>query len=69
MPHGVIKYFDPHKGIGFIQRADGQPDIFVRISNRAEPDIVAFVRGQRVRFEERADTRSGKPEAVNVVVL
>jgi cold shock CspA family protein len=36
MPHGAIKYFDPYKGIGFIQRAD---------------------------------TRSGKPEAFSVVVL
>lgn len=66
MPAGKVRLFNDAKGFGFIERDDGTGDIFVQVNNCT---VDGLVKGQRVRFDERADQRSGKPEAVNVVLV
>lgn len=65
---GTIKFYRDDKGYGFITPDDGSKDIFVHVSNCAE-GIDALGEGQRVRYDERASKRSGKPEAFAVALI
>jgi CspA family cold shock protein len=54
---GVVKWFDPAKGYGFIERDDGAGDVFVHYS---EIDYVGFKvlhEGERVEFGVKPDRR------------
>ena len=62
---GTVKFFNPMKGFGFIQRDDGQPDIFVHISAVERAGMVSLNEGDRVKFECEVDNR-GKQAAVNL---
>ena len=46
---GTVKWFDPRKGYGFIERDSGN-DIFVHINDMADPTARALQDGERVRF-------------------
>lgn len=46
---GTVKWFDPRKGYGFIQR-DGGDDIFVHSSAMEDPFARALEDGERVTF-------------------
>jgi cold shock protein len=64
---GVVKWFNNHKGYGFIGREDG-PDVFVHYSDIQEQNGRKTLReGQDVRFEVQ-EARKG-PKAVNVLAL
>jgi superfamily II DNA/RNA helicase/cold shock CspA family protein len=65
-PSGRIKWFNPHKGFGFIERHDGD-DLFVHFSNIEGADSRRLQEGQRVEFEI-APGRKGE-EARRVRVL
>ena len=62
---GTVKFFNPMKGFGFIQRDDGQPDIFVHISAVERAGMVSLNEGDRVKFDCEVDNR-GKQAAVNI---
>ena len=62
---GTVKFFNPMKGFGFIQRDDGQPDIFVHISAVERAGMVSLNEGDRVKFDCEVDNR-GKQAAVNL---
>ena len=54
---GVVRWFDPAKGYGFIERDDGAGDVFVHYS---EIDYVGFKvlhEGERVEFGVTPDRR------------
>jgi cold shock protein len=68
VPTGTVKFYKDDKGYGFITPDGADLDIFVHINNCAE-SIDVLEKGQRVRFEERISTRSGKPEAYDVDVV
>ena len=53
------------KGFGFIQRDDGQPDVFVHISAVERAGMVNLNEGDRVKFDLEVDNR-GKQAAVNL---
>lgn len=36
MPYGTVRWFDDHKGFGFIAPEDGAPDLFVHHTGIAE---------------------------------
>ena len=64
--HGLVKWFNPTKGFGFIQPADGGADVFVHISAVERSGLSALNEGQSVAYDLEQDRRSGKTSAVNL---
>ena len=62
---GVVKWFDPTKGYGFIAPEDGGKDIFVHISAVERAGIRQLNDGQAVSFEIEAG-RDGRQSATNL---
>ena len=65
MTNGIVKWFDNHKGYGFIEQEDG-PDVFVHHSGINATGFKSLSEGDSVTF----DVEQGKkgPSAVNVTV-
>lgn len=65
MANGIVKWFDDHKGYGFIQQDNG-PDVFVHHSGINASGFKSLSEGDKVTF----DVEQGKkgPAAVNVTV-
>jgi CspA family cold shock protein len=62
---GTVKWFNPQKGFGFIQPADGSKDVFVHISAVERAGLKTINEGQTISFElERG--QQGKTSAVNL---
>jgi CspA family cold shock protein len=62
MAIGTVKFFNTQKGFGFIQPADGSPDVFVHISAVERAGMATLVEGQKVSFDlvtERGKTAAG----------
>jgi len=64
---GRVKWFSPEKGYGFIERDDGEGDVFVHYSAIQEEGFKTLTEGQRVEFEIVEGTRG--PQASNVSKL
>ncbi|MFQ5972765.1 MAG: cold-shock protein [Alphaproteobacteria bacterium] len=67
MADGVVKWFNPAKGFGFIKPADGGRDVFVHISVVQRAGLTTLMEGQRVTFETSLDER-GRQQAEKLVV-
>ncbi len=63
MATGVVKWFNPTKGFGFIQPDDGGQDVFVHISAVERSGIGGLNEGQKVSYELERDRKSGKMSA------
>jgi len=63
---GIVKWFNPEKGFGFIEREGGE-DVFVHFSAIAMEGYKTLQEGQRVRFDIEQGQRG--PQASNVVPL
>ncbi len=63
---GVVKWFNPGKGFGFIQPSDGGGDVFVHISAVEQAGWRGLDEGQAVAFDLERDPRSGKTSATNL---
>jgi len=50
MPQGIVKWFNPAKGFGFIEQDNG-PDVFVHHSAINADGFKSLNEGQRVTFE------------------
>jgi CspA family cold shock protein len=66
MQTGTVKAFLSDKGYGFIEVAEGGPDVFFHSSAVPEPQRSNIVRGAKVSFE--VGTKRGKPQASAVEV-
>jgi CspA family cold shock protein len=66
MPTGTVKWFNPTKGYGFIQPAEGGKDVFVHISAVERAGLTSLNEGQRVEFE--LVSNRGKTSAENLKV-
>ena len=65
MTQGVVKFFNPVKGFGFITTANGE-DIFSHkshVKNTGFRDVL--VQGDNVQFEEKAEQKGKR--AYNIV--
>jgi CspA family cold shock protein len=51
MSSGIVKWFNPTKGFGFIEPSDGGKDVFVHISAVQEAGLAELKEGQKVEFE------------------
>jgi CspA family cold shock protein len=64
---GVVKWFKPDKGYGFIRPEDGGQDVFVHISAVQKAGYTNLAEGARVSYE-LITGRSGKLSAENLRV-
>ena len=64
MAIGIVKWFNPSKGFGFIQPEAGSKDVFVHISAVERSGIGTLTEGQRVSFD--VVTERGKQAAANL---
>ncbi|AKX93057.1 cold shock domain-containing protein [Neomoorella thermoacetica] len=61
---GKVKWFNPEKGYGFIEREDGK-DVFVHFSAIQEEGFKTLAEGQEVEFDIVEGPRG--PQAANVI--
>jgi cold shock protein len=67
MTTGIVKWFNPAKGFGFIQPDQGGNDVFVHISALESLGVNSLNEGQRVSFD--VSSQRGKPAAANIKLL
>ena len=68
MFEGKVKWFDPKKGYGFIQRDEGD-DVFVHFSNVTMDGFRKLDMGDEVEFELKQSKDGKGPEALNVKIV
>jgi cold shock protein len=66
MAEGVVKWFDPQKGYGFIEAA-GQPDVFVHHTSFKTKGLRTLNQGDKVSYEVVQGEKG--PRAESVVIL
>lgn len=64
MNNGTVKWFNAEKGVGFIEREDGD-DVFVHFSGIATDGYKTLEEGQKVEFDITEGQRG--EQATNVV--
>ena len=67
LQEGIVKWFSAEKGYGFIERQDGQGDVFVHFSAINGDGFRTLEEGQRVTFEVTQGQKG--PQAANVSVV
>lgn len=68
MTIGIVKFFNPGKGFGFIQPEDGSKDVFVHISAVQAAGLDELVEKQKVSFDIQSG-RDGRLSATNLKVV
>ena len=63
---GVVKFFNPQKGFGFIVRDDGGEDVFVHISAVEQAGLTGLADGQPLEFT--LVDRGGRVSATNLKI-
>ena len=66
MATGIVKWFNPTKGYGFIQPTGGGKDVFVHISAVEQVGLRSLNEGQSVEYE--IESNRGKESAVRLKV-
>jgi cold shock protein len=51
MHKGIVKWFNPAKGYGFIERAGGGKDVFIHVSAVERAGLSTLAEGQNVTFD------------------
>lgn len=67
MATGIVKWFNPTKGYGFIQPEQGGTDVFVHITAVKDAGFDTLDEGQRLSFE--LTNEKGKTSATNLKLL
>ncbi len=67
MAEGTVKWFSNEKGYGFIERGNGEADVFVHFSAINGDGYKSLTEGQRVSFEVVQGDKG--LQAANVVAL
>ena len=67
MAQGKLKFYNHVKGYGFIEREEGQKDLFVHISEFRKNGIKKVKQGMIVEYS--LDDWNGKPVAVDIYVV
>ena len=62
--NGKVKWFNPTKGFGFIEREDSEKDVFVHVSALRKAGINGLDEGQALTFEVEEGPKG--PNAVNL---
>ena len=61
---GKVKWFNPTKGFGFIEREDKEKDVFVHVSAVRDAGMNGLDEGQALTFD--VEDRPKGPSAVNL---
>lgn len=64
MATGIVKWFNPTKGFGFIQPDAGGADVFVHITALQAAGLSTLNEGQKVSYE--LATTKGRTSAANL---
>jgi CspA family cold shock protein len=64
---GVVKWFNPTKGYGFVQPDSGGKDVFIHISAVERAGLSTLNEGQKIEYE--ITTNKGKESGENIKVL
>ena len=67
MYNGVVKWFNPTKGFGFIAPDQGGSDVFVHITEVEKSGLDNLNEGQKVQYE--LANQRGKTSAVNIKIV
>ena len=67
MSTGIVKWFNPTKGYGFIQPDGGGKDVFVHVSAVEKAGLGSLNEGAKVSYEVVANR--GKESAENLKVV
>ncbi|ALM81583.1 cold-shock protein [Bordetella sp. N] len=67
MQTGIVKWFNPDKGFGFIMPESGGKDLFAHISDIEGDGAPTLVENQRVSFVMAQGAKG--PQATNIRVL
>jgi CspA family cold shock protein len=62
MAKGIVKWFNPTKGYGFIAPDTGGKDVFVHISAVQKAGLRSLNEGQKVGFETQQNGRTAAVE-------
>ena len=62
--NGKVKWFNPIKGFGFIERGDNEKDVFVHISAVKSAGMDGLDEGQAMTFEIEEGPKG--PNAINL---
>jgi CspA family cold shock protein len=60
MNTGTVKFYNSQKGFGFIQPDSGGKDVFVHATALERAGLHSLNEGQKVSFDTREDSRTGK---------
>jgi cold shock protein len=66
---GVVKSYDPRRGVGMIAPARGGADIPVHVSEVERAGFTGLASGERLRFDVQTDRALGRSFAVNLARL
>ena len=69
MPTGVVKFFNSHRGFGFIVPDVTGPDVFVHISALEDAGLTQLREGQRLQFDVVPAKKGKGPKAINVSLI
>ncbi|MXX91141.1 MAG: cold-shock protein [Boseongicola sp. SB0677_bin_26] len=68
MPTGTVKWFNAHKGYGFIAPDDGGKDVFVHVSAAERAGLTGLSDNQKIEYE-LVDGRDGREMADNLKAI
>jgi CspA family cold shock protein len=67
MAVGIVKWFDPKRGFGFIEPRNGGDDVLIHISTLNEAGLRSLDDGLKVSFDLEAGNH-GEASAVNIKI-